>query len=59
MLSQFSSIALPMRLPLANVLIGKPDGKVPLARPRCRWSNNIKTDLQEVGWGCTDWIDLV
>ena len=47
-----------MRLPLANVLIGKPEVKRPLARPRSRWSNNIKMDLQKVGWGGMDWIDL-
>jgi hypothetical protein len=47
-----------MTLSLANVLIGKPGGKASLARPRGRWSNNIKIDLQEVGWGGTDWIDL-
>ena len=37
--------------------MGKPEGKRPLGRPRRRWENNIKMDLQEVGWG-TDWIDL-
>jgi hypothetical protein len=34
-----------------SVLVGKPDGKRPLGRPRFRWENNIKTDLQEVGCG--------
>ena len=34
-----------------RVLVGKPEGKRPLGRPRCRWDNNIKTDLQEVGYG--------
>jgi len=38
-------------------LVGKPDGKRTLGRPRRRWENNIKMDLQEVGWGM-DWIDL-
>jgi len=33
------------------VLAGKPEGKRPFGRPRHRWENNIKTDLQEVGWG--------
>ena len=38
---------------------GKPEGKRPLGRPRRRWENNIKMDIQEVGWGCgMDWIDL-
>ena len=36
----------------------KPDGKRPLGRPRRRWEDNIKMDLQEVGCGSTDWIDL-
>ena len=34
-----------------RVLVGKPDGKRPLGRPRYRWEDNIKMDLQEVGWG--------
>jgi len=34
------------------ILVGKPEGKRPLGRPRCRWEDNIKMDLQEVGWGC-------
>jgi hypothetical protein len=42
-----------------RVLVGKPEGKRPLGRPRHRWEDNIRTDLQEVGWGCVDWIGLV
>ena len=38
------------------VLVGKPEGKRPLERPRRRWEDNIKMDLQEVGRGCGDWI---
>jgi hypothetical protein len=38
---------------------GKPEGKRPLVRPRYRWEDNFKMDLQEVGWGDTDWIDLI
>jgi hypothetical protein len=34
-----------------TLLVGKPDGKRPLGRPRCRWEDNIKMDLQEVGCG--------
>ena len=34
-----------------TVLIGRPDGKRPLERPRRRWEDNIKMDLQDVGWG--------
>ena len=41
-----------------RVLVGKPEGKRPLVRPRCRWEDNIKMDLQEVGCECMDWIDL-
>ena len=39
-------------------LVGKPEGKSPLGRPRCRWEDNIKMDLQEVGGGCGDWMEL-
>ena len=41
-----------------KILVGKSDGKKPLARPRLRWENNIKMDLQEVGCGGMDWTDL-
>jgi hypothetical protein len=34
-----------------RVLVGKPEGRRPLGRPRRRWKNNIKMDLREVGWG--------
>jgi hypothetical protein len=43
---------------LYRVLVGRPEGKNPLGRPRRRWEDNIKLDLQEVGWGIMDWIDL-
>jgi hypothetical protein len=39
-------------------LVGKPRGKRPLGRPRRRWEDNIKMDLQEVGCGDMDWIEL-
>jgi len=39
-------------------LVGIPEGKRPLGRPRCRWEDNIKMDLQEVGCGGMDWIEL-
>ena len=42
-----------------KVLVGKLEGKRPLRRPRCRWEDNIKMDLQEVGRGCGDWMELV
>ena len=38
--------------------MGKPEGKRPLGRPRLRWEDNIKMDLQEVGYGSMDWIEL-
>ena len=41
-----------------RVLVGKPEGKRPLGRPRRRWSDNIKMDLQEVGGNCGDWMEL-
>jgi hypothetical protein len=39
-------------------LIGKPEGKRTLGRPRLRWVDNVKMDLREVGWDGRDWIDL-
>jgi hypothetical protein len=41
-----------------RVLVGKPEGKRPLGRPRSRWEDNIRMDLQEVGYGCVDWTGL-
>jgi hypothetical protein len=41
-----------------RLLVGKPEGKRPLGRPRRRWVNNVKTDLLEIGGGSIDWIDL-
>jgi hypothetical protein len=41
-----------------RALLGKPERKRPLGRPRCRWQDNIKMDLQEVGCGGMDWIEL-
>jgi hypothetical protein len=38
--------------------VGRPEGTKPLVKPRRRWEINIKMDLQEVGWGGMDWIDL-
>jgi hypothetical protein len=43
---------------VCRVLVGKPEGKRPLGRPRRRWEDNIKMDLQEVGCGSMDWIEL-
>ena len=40
-----------------RILVGKPEGKTPLGRPRCRWEDNIKMDLREVGRG-GDWMEL-
>jgi len=41
-----------------RVLVGKPEGKRPLGRPRRRWMDNIRMDLQALGCGCVDWIGL-
>ena len=41
-----------------RVLVGKPEGKRPLRRPRHRWEDDIKMDFQEVGGGCEDWMEL-
>jgi len=41
-----------------RVLVGKPEGKRPLGRPRRRWEDNIKMDIQEVGCGGMDWTDV-
>ena len=41
-----------------RVLVGKPEGKRPLGKPRRIWEDNIKMDLQEVGWGRGDWMEL-
>jgi hypothetical protein len=41
-----------------NILVGKPEGRRPLGRPRHRWEDNIKMDLREIGFGDVDWIHL-
>ena len=41
-----------------RVLVGKPEGKRPLGRPRRRWEDNIRMDLQEVGRSCRDWMEF-
>jgi len=43
---------------VCRVLVGKPEGKRPLGRPRRGWEDNIRIDLQEVGCGSMDWIML-
>ena len=42
-----------------RILVGKPDGKITLGRPRRRWEDKIKMDIQEVGGCCGDWIKLL
>ena len=42
-----------------RVVVVKPEGRRPLGGPRCRWVDNIRMDLQEVGCGYMDWIGLV
>jgi hypothetical protein len=41
-----------------RVLMGKPEGKTPLGRPRRRWEDGIRMDLREIGWRSVDWIQL-
>jgi hypothetical protein len=41
-----------------RTLVGKPEGKRPMRRPRRRWVDNIKLDLIEIGWDGMDWIDV-
>jgi hypothetical protein len=42
-----------------RVLVGRPEGKRPLGRPRRRWEDGIRMDLREIGWGSVDWIHLL
>jgi hypothetical protein len=41
-----------------KVLVGEPEGKRPLGRPKCSWGDGIRMDLKEIGLGCVDWIRL-
>jgi hypothetical protein len=41
-----------------RILVGKPEGKRPLGRPRCRWVDNVQIDLRKMGWGDMDWLSL-
>jgi hypothetical protein len=41
-----------------RILVGKPEGKTPLGRPRGRWEDNVKMDVREIGWDGIDWTDL-
>jgi hypothetical protein len=41
-----------------KILVGKPQGKSPLGRPRRRWVDNIEMDIGEIGWDGRDWIEL-
>jgi hypothetical protein len=43
---------------VCRILVGKPEGKRPLGRPRRSWVDNITMDLREIGWGGMDWTDL-
>jgi hypothetical protein len=42
-----------------KVLVGRPEGERPLGSPRLKWQDDIKMDLQEMGWGGMDWIGVV
>jgi len=41
-----------------SILVGKPEGNGPLGRPRCRWEDNTRMDLREIGWEGVNWIHL-
>jgi hypothetical protein len=41
-----------------RVLMGKPEGKRPLGRPRSKWKDEIRIDFMEIGWGSVDWIQM-
>jgi hypothetical protein len=41
-----------------RILVGRTEGRRPFGRPRRRWEDNVKMDLQDVGWGDVDWIDM-
>jgi hypothetical protein len=41
-----------------RILVGKPEGKRPLGRPKCRWVDSIKMDVRDIGWDGMDWIEL-
>jgi hypothetical protein len=41
-----------------RILVGKPEGRRPLGRPRHRWVDNVRMDFEKMGWGDVDWIDL-
>ena len=47
-----------MRWGVYRLLLGKPEGRILVGRPRCRWVDNIRMDLLEVGCGDMDWIGL-
>jgi hypothetical protein len=64
---QFNSYRMNLRFKCSNVftchsngnlLVGKPEGKRPLGRPRCRWIDNIKMDLLGIGLNVVDWVGL-
>jgi hypothetical protein len=42
-----------------RILVEKPEGRRSLGRPKCKWLDNIKMDLREIGWDGMDWIDLL
>jgi hypothetical protein len=46
------------RIGVYRVLVGKPDGRILLGRPRRRWEDNIRMNLREVRCGCVDWLEL-
>jgi len=53
-----TSLRMGERRGVYRVLVGKPEGRRPLGRPRHRWEDNIRMDLREVGCGFVDWMEL-
>jgi hypothetical protein len=47
-----------MKRNVYRTVVGKPEGKGPLGKPKRKWDNNIKMDLRQIGWSGVDWIDL-
>jgi hypothetical protein len=52
------NVARMKKMNACRILMGKPEGKRPLGRPRRRWMDNIKTDLREIEWDGVDWIHM-
>jgi hypothetical protein len=56
--AQFKYLGMTITNEKYRILVGKPEGKRQLGRPRHRWVDNIKMHLREIGWDGVDWIDM-